>query len=86
MISRKFKCQLNHPMEAKVEGCTHNHVKRENFVHQVKKLEKEHLSHLPKQTIPPVLYHSTPWEETSLATMTICMKIPSPFIKRHGCR
>ena len=74
--AEKFKCQLNHPMKAKVEGCTHNRIKRESFVHQVKKLEKEHLSQLPKQTIPPVLYHSPPWEETSIAKMTICTKIP----------
>ena len=74
--AEKFKCQLNHPMKAKVEGCTHNRIKRESFVHQAKKLEKEHLSQLPKQTIPPVLYHSPPWEETSIAKMTICTKIP----------
>ena len=74
--AEKFKCQLNHPMKAKVEGCTHNRIKRESFVHQVKKLEREHLSQLPKQTIPPVLYHSPPWEETSIAKMTICTKIP----------
>ena len=74
--AEKFKCQLNHPMKAKVEGHTRNRLKRDSFVHQVKKLEREHLSHLPTQTIPPFLYHSRPWEDTSLVTMNICTTIP----------
>ena len=69
--AEKFKCQLKHPMKAKVEGHTRNRLKRESFVHQVKKLEREHLSHLP-----PVLYNSRPWEDASLATVTICTTIP----------
>ena len=74
--AEKFKCKLNHPMKAKVEGRTHNRLKRESFVHEVKKLEWEHLRHLPTQTIPPVLFHFKPWENTSLARMTICTEIP----------
>ena len=50
--AEKFKCQLNHPMKAKVEGCTRSRLKRDSFAHQVKKLEREHLSHIPKETIP----------------------------------
>ena len=51
--AEKFKCQLDHPMKAKVEGFTRGRLKRDSFVHQAKKLEREHLSHLPTQTIPP---------------------------------
>ena len=38
-------------------------------------LEREHLSHLPSQTIHPILYHSRTWVDTSIATMTICTTI-----------
>ena len=74
--AEKFKCQLNHPMKAKVEGPTRSRLKRDSFANRVKKLEREHLSHLPTLTIPPTLYHYRPWEDTSLARMTICTSIP----------
>ena len=45
-------------------------------MHQIKKLEREHLSNLPKKIVPPVLYHSRPLEDASLATVTICTSIP----------
>ena len=64
--TERFKCQLNPSMKVKVEGFTSSRLKRDSFVHQVKKLEREHLSHLPTETIPPVLYHSPQWEYTRL--------------------
>ena len=74
--AEKFKCQVKHPMKAKVEGRTRNRLKRGSFLHQVKKLEREHISHLPEKTIPPVLDISKPWMEPFPVNMTICTSIP----------
>ena len=69
--AEKLKCQLKHLMKAKEEGCTRSRLQRDSFGHQVKELEREHLSNLPMQTIQTVLPHSPPLESISLAKMTI---------------
>ena len=77
--AEKFKCQKEHPMKERFDKPSRSRIKRDNFVSQAKKLEKEHISHIPSKTIPPIHNKCKPWEDASLARVKIYTKIPQIF-------
>ena len=72
--AEKFKCQKEHPMRERFDKPSRSRIQRDNFVSQAKKLEKEHISHLPSKTIPPTHNKCKPWEDSSLARVKIYKK------------
>ena len=52
MQAEKYKCLPNHPMKQKLEGLTKNRLKRSSFVHESKRLLRQHQEALPTETMP----------------------------------
>ena len=60
----KYNCLPKHPMKQKLEGLTKNRLKRRSFLHESKRLFRQHQNSLPKNNIPldPGKF-SKPWEQ-----------------------
>ena len=52
MQAEKFRSLPNHPMKPKVEGLTKNRLKRSSFVHESKRLLRQHEEDIPRETLP----------------------------------
>ena len=74
--AEKFKCQQGHPMKERMGKPSRSRIQRDNFVSKAKNLGKDHLSHLPAETLSPIQHNCKPWEEVSLAKVKICKKNP----------
>ena len=77
--AEKFKCQQGHPMKERMNKLGRGRIQRENFVSKAKQLGKDHLSHLPPETLSPIQHNCKPWEEVSLAKVKICTSIPGIY-------
>ena len=52
MLAEKFRCLPDHPMKQKLDGLTKNRLKRSSFVHESKRLFRQHQEALPRETAP----------------------------------
>ena len=50
--AEKFRCLPDHPMKQKLNGLTKNRLKRSSFVHESKRLSRQHRDQLPQDTLP----------------------------------
>ena len=64
ILAEKIKCLPHHPMKERMANLTKNRLKRSSFVHETKRLEREHQESMPNSTLPLQFSDlSQPWNE-----------------------
>ncbi|XP_060577697.1 uncharacterized protein LOC132734852 [Ruditapes philippinarum] len=72
----KYQSLPDHPMNSRLEGFTKNRLKRCSFVHQAKKLSREHAAELNTQTIPLGRADITNPTANDLSAVKVALAIP----------
>ncbi|XP_060580372.1 uncharacterized protein LOC132737134 [Ruditapes philippinarum] len=74
--ANKYQSLPDHPMNSRLEGFTKNRLKRCSFVHQAKKLSREHAAELNTQTIPLGRADITNPTANDLSAVKVALAIP----------
>jgi len=74
--AEKFKSLPDHPMKPKVEGLTKNRLKRISFVHQHKRLLRQHEEAIPREATPIPPPNAPPMFEDGCSLLVTRTEVP----------